>query len=423
MSTPLCAVSPGPVSSANVTPRPAMPHRDDQPSRLTRRALLAGASALGAGAIVTDGGSASARATARVAPFYGGHQAGIATPRPGNVVLAGCDLRTPNRGRVGALLRTWTSAIATLTAGRPTDPADSGETTGQPVAGLTVTIGFGPSLFDGRFGLAARRPAALTPLPTLSGDAIDERSSGGDLVIQACAEELVVATHAVRQLLRLAGTTAGLRWLITGFAPSTANGEPTRNPLGFIDGTANPAVGSNAFATTVWVPPVSDQRWLVNGTFLCFRRIRIDLAAWDALSVADQQVVIGREKRSGAPLSGGSLKSPVNLSAHTPTGALAIPPDSHVRLATPQENRGATLFRRSFAYERGADPPHGKLDAGLLFLTWVANPAIQFVPILTALNSHDRLGQFTTHTASGIWAVPPAPSRYSWLGEELLSGR
>ena len=43
-------------------------------------------------------------------------------------------------------------------------PEDTGEAYGLPASGLTLTIGFGPSLFDHRFDLAARRPAALEEL-------------------------------------------------------------------------------------------------------------------------------------------------------------------------------------------------------------------------------------------------------------------
>ena len=96
-------------------------------------------------------------------------------------------------------------------------PQDTGEAYGLPASGLTLTIGFGPSLFDGRFGLADRRPAALKELPAFRGDDLDPARSGGDLCIQACANDPQVAVHAVRTLIRLGFGIVSVRWSQLGF--------------------------------------------------------------------------------------------------------------------------------------------------------------------------------------------------------------
>ncbi len=82
-------------------------------------------------------------------------------------------------------------------------PVDTGEAVGSPVSRLTITIGYGPSMFDGRFGLAAKKPAALVTLPPLPNENLDPNSSGGDLCIQACSDDPLVAFHAVRNLARI----------------------------------------------------------------------------------------------------------------------------------------------------------------------------------------------------------------------------
>jgi deferrochelatase/peroxidase EfeB len=393
--------------------------------RLSRRALLA-SSALGAAGLAVSSGPqaraavASPGERASVEPFAGPHQAGIASPRPSSLVLAAFDVRSAGSSGLATLLEDWTGAIRDLAAGRLASPADSGETIGLGPANLTVTVGFGPSLFDHPFGLGGRRPAALEPLPTFPGNDLSPLS-GGDIVVQACADSELVAAHAMRQLTRLATGTAALRWIESGFAPPAPPAPgPPRNPLGFIDGTGNPAVGSRAFRSTVWVAHGDSPPWLVDGTFLCYRRIRIDVRAWDALDRAGQQAVIGRAKLSGAPLSGGGLHSPLNLAARRANGHLAIPVDSHVRLGAPDLNDGATMFRRSFAYENGLDAATGVADTGLLFIAWVADPTAHFTPVLTKLAHLDRLNRFTTHTSSGMWAVPPAPGAGGWLGQGLF---
>ena len=87
---------------------------------------------------------------------------------------------------------------------------------------LTITVGFGPSLFDDRFGLAAKRPAALADLPALPGDTLDPDRSGGDLCVQACADDPQVAFHAIRNFARLARGTAVMRWSQLGFGRTSS---------------------------------------------------------------------------------------------------------------------------------------------------------------------------------------------------------
>ena len=88
-----------------------------------------------------------------------------------------------------ALLQDWTAAAARMTQGQgagefgPTSgpydapPDDTGEAIGLPPSGLTITFGFGPSLFrsggQDRFGLADRQPAALQRLPHFPADNLD----------------------------------------------------------------------------------------------------------------------------------------------------------------------------------------------------------------------------------------------------------
>src|SRR2546430_3897962 len=113
--------------------------------------------------------------------------------------------------------------------------ADAGEAAGLPPSQLTITIGFGPSLFDHRFGLAARKPAALADIPPLPGDELQPGRSGGDIGVQACANDPQVAFHAIRNLNRLGFGTAMMRWSQLGFgrtsATSAAQATP-RNLLG-----------------------------------------------------------------------------------------------------------------------------------------------------------------------------------------------
>ncbi len=412
---------------------------------LSRRQLLAGsglatAGLIGAAAVGVGIGSPDAQAAGSPVStasnvsvrFFGEHQAGIATPEQARLVFAAFDVTTSGADGLRSLLATWTRAAARLTAGEPVDgvtgqfapPPDTGEALGLPPSSLTITVGFGPTLFDSRFGLSDHRPEALVDLPPFAGDALDASRSGGDLCIQACADDPQVAFHAVHNLTRLALGSATLRYLQMGFGrtASPGAGEQTpRNLLGFRDGTDN-LVPSDpaAMSRFVWVDDHADQPWLVGGSYLVARRIRIHLEAWDSSTIDDQEQTIGRIKASGAPLGGTSETEPVDLDALDADGLPRIPHSAHIRVASPASNRGQALLRRGYSFADGVDLRTGELDAGLFFICFQKDPRDQFIPIQSRLSANDALTQYLEHTGSGIFACPPGVQPGGRWGEELL---
>src|SRR4051794_41964132 len=130
--------------------------------------------------------------------MYGAHQAGIATPAQDRLAFAAFDVATTDVADVQRLLGTWAAAAAQMTKGEPigsvetapeVPPIDTGEALGLAAAKLTVTVGFGPSLFDERFGLAPRRPAPLADIPAPPRDTPDPNPRGGDLFVQSPAPD------------------------------------------------------------------------------------------------------------------------------------------------------------------------------------------------------------------------------------------
>lgn len=401
---------------------------------ITRRGALTGAALVGLGAGL-DRVLGGAAAPAAPAAFHGPHQSGIATPAQAFLHFAAFDLAAVDRDGLRGLLADWTAAAAALTAGRDTPvsppgaagPAEPGEARDLGGAGLTLTFGLGPGLFSAtRLGLAVRRPAALRALPSFAGEALDPARSGGDLCIQACADDLQAAFHAVHVLTRLAGERLTLRWTQSGFRPlrPASHGQTPRNLLGFKDGTNNLRAGDGAaMARHVWVARTDGPPWLEGGTYLIARRIRMILASWDETDVREQEQTIGRHKLSGAPLGARDEFDPVDLSAIDHAGNLVIPAHAHIRLAHPSLNAGAAILRRSYAY---SDPLPGlgsgrdhELDAGLFFIAFVRDPR-QFITVQRRLSTGDELNAFTLHTGSSIFACPPGAQRGEILAARLL---
>ncbi|SEG40518.1 deferrochelatase/peroxidase EfeB [Thermomonospora echinospora] len=359
-------------------------------------------------------------------PFHGAHQAGIATPVQDRLHFAAFDVVTEDRDRLVRLLKEWTAAAAAMTAGRPVGrgavggvaeapPDDTGEALGLPPSRLTLTIGFGASLFaKDRFGLQDRRPPALVDLPHFPGDKLDPQRSDGDIAVQACADDPQVAVHAVRNLARIGFGVVSVRWSQLGFgktSSTTPDAQTPRNLMGFKDGTANiPGTDDDLLAKHVWAAAADGADWMAGGSYLVARRIRMHIETWDRASLAEQEQIIGRDKKEGAPLGARREHDPVDLRR--------LAADAHVRLAHPDSNGGARILRRGYSFTDGSDGL-GRLDAGLFFLAYQRDPRTGFIRIQRNL-AGDSLNEYLQHVGSGLWACPPGVRRGGYWGDTLF---
>ena len=391
-------------------------------------AIASLASGQGPSAAPTAAAPAQATVGAATVPFTGPHQPGITTPaqQQARAWVAAFDLRPgADKTALRALLRRWSDAAEKMSRGEPASvAADDLIAAGTGPSSLTVTIGFGPSLFGKASLPAAARPAALTPLPAFHGDQLDLARSDGDLGVVVCADDALVVFHAARTLQRLAKGTASLRWQMSGFARTPgAAADPAstqRNLMGQLDGTNNPKTADPAFTSKVFAPANADPAWMRGGSYLVIRRIRMLLDQWENLPATQQERVIGRHKNSGAPLSGGTEFTPANYGMKSPDGTFAIPENAHIRLSTAAFNRGATILRRGYNYADGTRPD-GTPDAGLIFMAWQADPRTGFIPIQQQLTTAgDALNAFIRHETSALFAMPPAATPGGYLGQDLL---
>lgn len=415
----------------------------DNPGSASRRGFLkhAGVIAAVAGSGYAPAADAAERATGSVEPFYGVRQSGILTPRQHHSIFAAFDLEADKLGDVVAMLRNWTDAASALTqgavapvpAGDVYGAGDSSETLGLAPARLTVTFGFGAGLFtkDGkdRYGLARARPEALIDLPRFAGDQLVDARTGGDVSVQACADDPQIAFHAVRRLVQLGHGAARLRWSQAGFLPHVAAGETPRNLLGFKDGSSNPSATDEAAHSKFVFAGDDGPNWMRGGSYVVTRRILVDLEHWDRMSAPFQEQEIGRRRESGAPFGGTSEFDAVDLAATDNSGVPLTPANSHVRLANAASNDGARILRRPYSFSDGANdgaqrwPPwrHGmQYDAGLLFICYQRDPREGFVKIFSRLAQFDRLNRFSAHTGGGLFACPGGVAPGEFVGEKLF---
>ncbi|MFE6102978.1 iron uptake transporter deferrochelatase/peroxidase subunit [Streptomyces laurentii] len=408
---------------------------------MSRRRVLGTLGAAGAGGLVVGAVSGAGIASAvsgESAPsapalttvgstevmFHGKHQAGITTPLQSRGHLIAFDL-VPGAGRkeAAALLRRWSTTAGTLMKGKPANGADTDISLDAGPSSLTLTFGFGRTFFD-RTGLTARRPAQLDPLPAFSSDVLDPKRSEGDLWVQIGADDALVAFHALRAVQKDAAGAARVRWQMNGFnrsAGATAKPMTARNLMGQVDGTNNPVPTQSGFDQQIFVLDGASgaQAWMAGGSYAVVRRIRMLLDDWEGLSRPEQEQVIGRRKSDGAPLSGGSETTPLDLNKLGADGKTVIPNNAHSRISAPAQNGGAAMLRRPFSYHDGIGAD-GTPDAGLLFICWQADPLRGFVPVQRKLDRGDALSAFIRHETSGLFAVPGGPATGEYVGQRLL---
>lgn len=420
------------------------PSGGDASFRLTRRSLLLGTAAGTLGTAFAPNSAMAAALGAAAAPpeneiidlssehaFYGSaEQAGIMTPQQRYALYMTFDLTSSDRSDLQVLLARWSGAIAQLMKGRTigqVEPervggvgADTGEALNLGPASLTVTVGLGPKVFTGTYGLADKKPPRLRNLKRLPSDALQPELSGGDLSLQACADDPQVAYHAIRDLARIARDVgaASTRWAVLGFGRASAGkGQVTpRNLLGFRDGTRNIKLADD-FDRFVWIK--DGPSWQHHGSYQVVRKIQMHIENWDTDQVSDQNDIFGRHKVSGAPLTGHKEFDTPDFHKRDSEGNLVIPPRAHIRLAAHENNGGLKILRRSYNYTDGINR-FGLLDAGLLFICYQNDPA-HFEMLQTRLGASDRLNEYIAHIGSAVFFVPPAPQPGHYIGEQLFT--
>ena len=399
---------------------------------ISRRAFIKKAGMMGAGAMMAPnimkllfGGTSLKDALAleeanQAIPFYGKRQSGITTPIQRQVYFAVLDLATEDLETIRGIFKSWTTYIARMMQGELVEayksntmlpPTDTGEAVGMGTERLTITVGVSPSFLE-KLNLTSKKLPELEDLPKFARDQLQEAFTGGDICIQACAEDAQVAFHAVRNLLRKGREHLTLKWSQTGYAAITSQGSTPRNLFGFKDGTAN-VTSQDDFDRVIWC---DQDNWMKNGTYLIVRRVQMHLETWDRTSLREQENTFGRHRDSGAPLGAVDEFDPVDLELKDDKGNLVIPEDCHVRLA---KEVGEEIYRRAFSYANGIDPRTGQFDAGLLFISFQKDPQ-QFIKVQKNLGTKDKLNEYITHVGSGLFAILPGVEEGGYLGQSLF---
>jgi deferrochelatase/peroxidase EfeB len=381
--------------------------------------------------LTTASREVGARELTQRVPFDAYHQSGIITPKAAQASFIALDSIAANRTALFEGLQAISGEARQLAQGAPVGvaeiddpPPDSGilGPYNSPDS-LTVTLAYGASLFDDRYGLAAKRPPLLTPMPSFALDELDPARTGGDVLVQVSAGQRDTVVHTVRELMRAVAGHLTVRWMIDGFQTASRDRNPranTRNLFAFRDGTANPEVTNAALMDQlVWVRAgQGEPAWTTGGTYMVVRTIRQHVEFWDRVGMLEQEQMIGRDRVTGAPLGGTNEFEDPRYDLD-PQGQ-RIPLDAHIRMANPRTPATANqrILRRGYNYQRGVDEA-GNLDQGLVFVAFNQDPERQFATIQRRLET-EPMTDYITPVGGGYFFAPPGSrGAGDWVGSGL----
>lgn len=402
------------------------------------------ASVMGAGqavaateALVGDAPKA-ADTTAQSVPFYGVHQAGVVTPRPASGIIAAFDLVVTNLDDFETMLKRLTERAAFLTKGGtiaerdPKLPPEDSGILGPEISpdNLTITLGFGNSLFENNAWLTALKPAQLDQMIQFPNDALEAERCHGDLSLQFCANTPDTAIHAMRDIVKNLSEYIVLRWMMPGDVPQAkpapdGSTPSARNLLGFRDGSANPnSNDAELMKKVVWVTPENGEPdWALGGSYQVVRLIRNFVERWDRTPLQEQERDFGRRKVTGAPLDGGPDATEHDVPDYTkdPDGKVT-PFRSHIRRANPRtpETQGNLILRRAFNYTTGA-MKNGQIDQGLIFICYQADLGMGFITVQSRLNGEAMEEYFKPFGGGYFFVLPGVSGPDDYFGSKLVS--
>ncbi len=385
----------------------AVPPPEDPRAATHRRALLTSVVALGAGVLAGCSAEGEAEPSApadtssgaSTVPATGERQAGVDRPagQQAHLGLMVLDIHPPADAR--DLLDRLGEQIDGLAAG--SDPVLDG----FDPARLTVTVGLGPRVVR-RFRGAGS--PGTTDLPEFAREQIPSGARGGDLLVQVCADDPTVVTLALGAVEASLDGRAELRWTVTGFRGVVEESGAPRNLLGFHDGISVPRASAE-LDDDVWLDEVGAE----DSTIAVVRLMRLDVARFVRQPVADQERIIGRRRRTGAPLSGGDIATDPELLAKNDRGEYDIAVDAHVRRAHPLPGgAGGLMLRRGYSYARTPE------DQGLVFISFQRSLRM-FTQTQARLDEQDALMEYATTTASGTFWILPGFAAGRRLGANL----
>jgi putative iron-dependent peroxidase len=251
-----------------------------------------------------------------------------------------------------------------------------------PEAELSCAVGIGADLWDRLTG--GPRPAGLHPFRELAGARHQAVATPGDLLLHIRAHRFDLCFELAQRLAERLRGHADVVDEVHGFRSFDE-----RDVLGFVDGTENPEGAAAREAVLIG----DEDAAFTGGSYVVVQKYLHDLRAWDALSIEEQELIIGRTKLTDLELP--DDVKPAN--SHLALNVITDPDGEErqiMRFNMPFGRVGAEEFGTYYiAYARTSE-----LIEQMLTNMFLGDPP----------GNTDRVLDFSTAVTGGLFFVPSA---------------
>ncbi len=245
---------------------------------------------------------------------------------------------------------------------------------------LSCVVGIGSRLWDRMVG--GPHPAALHPFAEIAGERHEAPATPGDLLFHIRASRIDLCFELAQRLVERLGPSAQVVDEVHGFKSFDE-----RDLLGFVDGTENPIGQAAPEATLIG----EEDAHFAGGSYVIVQRYLHDLRTWDALSVAEQEMIVGRTKLS-------DIELPDEVK----------PSNSHVALNTIVEADGTErqVLRYNMPFGTVGDGEFGTYFIGYARDPRVLEQMLRNMFIGNPPGTTDRILDFSTAITGSLFFVP-----------------
>jgi putative iron-dependent peroxidase len=251
-----------------------------------------------------------------------------------------------------------------------------------PEAELTCVVGIGDVLWDALS--AGGRPSGLHPFRELAGPRHTAPATPGDLLFHIRAHRFDLCFELAQRLTERLRGLAVVVDEVHGFRSFDE-----RDVLGFVDGTENPEGASAAEAVLIG----DEESAFAGGSYVIVQKYLHDVAAWNGLSVEEQERVIGRTKLDDIELPDDVKPANSHVALNTITG-----PDGQER----------QIVRANMPF---GNP--GRDEFGTYYIGYAATPSVTEEMLANMFigrppGNTDRILDFSTAVTGCLFFAPAA---------------